>query len=123
MKITLENVQNGRRTPGKIATAQFLIRIAVKTLPDQKAQRGDEHHGQEQQQHAGDRPTADGLAEFLDDDPGSIPIRASQEMGFKAGKLWRSWLGNFREHRTFNIQCPTFNDGSWNAPAGFEVRR
>jgi hypothetical protein len=46
---------------------QLLIHISFKALADEETQRGDEKDGQEQQQNPRDRPTADRLAQFLDD--------------------------------------------------------
>ena len=54
-----------------------------KTLRDQKDQRRDEQHREKEQQHPRDRPTAHGLAQFLDDDGIRLPFAPVGEMALE----------------------------------------
>ena len=79
------------------------VRVHVKTLRDEKTQRRDEQHDQEQQQHARDRPTAHALPQFLDDDGIQLPLAPVGEVGFEFGE------GGGHGERLKNIQQSTSN--------------
>jgi len=66
----------------KHAPAQLLIHAFIQALADEKDNGRDEQYDQKKEQDARHRPTADGLAQFLDHDRIDLPLAPVREVRF-----------------------------------------